>query len=338
MKFALKCLIPFLIIISVLVACQKHPENKPKAVATATKKIDVPAKIKIGIILPLEHKALDEIVAGFTDKIREIYPDSVSIKVMNAQGDMNLQRAILQQIHDQNYDVIVPVTTGVTQMAVSMIHDKPIVSLAAVFSDEDRQKLNPCNVGVVHDEVQTRKLIAFIHEAYPNLKYLTLIYSSSDKIQPQVKHAIAAGDEYHIDVKPLMINTLPELVSASQALPEKTQGIFILKDNLIASGIATLVKVANDKHLPLFTSDQGTVESGAGFSLGVRERKIGEEGAILATGVLLGDSICQTPIVEMKDLTVFINKDALQKEMQTPDSIIATAKKLNYAVEFISRK
>lgn len=296
------------------------------------------ATTKIGIVLPLEHKALQEIVAGFTDKLHAIYHQPLQIKVMNAQGDINMQRAIIQQMRDQNYAMIVPVATSVTQMTAAMIHQQPIVSLAADFSEQNRRALHPCNIAVVDDEIPPQKLIAFIHAAYPTLTHLVLIHSTSDKIFPDVKVSIAAGKLNNIEIKPLMVATLPELVSATAALPADTQGIFILKDNLIASGIATLAQVAKVKHIPLMTSDQGTVQVGAGFAIGVHERQIGEEGALLAKAVLSGQPISGLPITKMQNLSVFINKSALQQEDQDTARLIAVAKDLHYNVEFVEGK
>lgn len=291
--------------------------------------------IKVGVILPMEHKALQEIVEGFRSTLEELHKTPVKIIVKNAQGDMNLQRAITQQMRDQRYDLIVPVATSPSQMAISMIHNKPIVSLAATISHENRPANMPCNYTGVRDEIPPGELIKFLHAAYPQLKKLVIIHSSSDKVFPEVKDAEEAGTKLGITVKPLMILSLPELVSTLQAMPSDTQGIFILKDNLIASGIATLVKEANRRHILLFTSDQGTVQSGAGFALGVHERDIGVEGAKLAAEILSGKAACDLPIVDMKKFVVFVNKDAMQKEQQNPQSVINAANKLGFKVENI---
>lgn len=322
-----------------LLACQQKEQNKSSAQSTnqttANNSAKEPAPIKIGIILPMEHQALTEIVAGFTEQLPKMYGEPVQIKVLNAQGDLNLQRAIIQQMNEQNYDLIVPVATGVTEMTVSMIHGKPIVSLAADMTDADRKKLNPCNIVVVHDEISSRKLMEFLHTAYPKLKKLTLVHSTSDKVLPDVQKTIAVAKEFGIEVKPLMVATLPELVSATQSLSSDTQGIFILKDNLIASGAPTVAKAAADRHIPLFTSDQGSVQAGGGFALGVHEKQIGIDGARLAAAVIAGDSPCHIDNVDMRNLTVFVNKKALQQEQQDLSAIESAAKKLNYTVESV---
>lgn len=286
---------------------------------------------KIGIVIPIEHKALQEIVTGFTTTLSQ--KKAVHFKIMNAQGDMNIQRSMIQQLRDQHYQMIVPIATGTSQMTLAMVHTIPIVSLAAELTEADRQKLKNCNIAIVHDEIPPEKSLQFIHTAYPHLTQLTLIHSSADKIFPEVKEAVDAGKKLGIEVKPMMATTLPDLTSISNNLPSTTQGIFILKDNLIASGIATLVKKAKDHHILLITSDQGSVLNGAHFALGVPERKIGEEGAELALQILSGKSPCDLPIKEMTQLTLFINENAFNNKKQSIIELRKAAEKLHYQVE-----
>jgi putative ABC transport system substrate-binding protein len=149
--------------------------------------------------------------------------------------------------------------------------------------------------------------------------------------------AIAAGKTYGITVHHLMVPTLADLYSVGHAIPKKTQAIFILKDNMIVSGISTLAKIAMDKHLPLITSDQGSVQEGAAIALGVHEREIGVQGAILTAKILKGESACDLPITNMTNLTVFINQKALAAEKQTEPGIVAAAKKLGYTTEIVEQ-
>jgi putative ABC transport system substrate-binding protein len=292
--------------------------------------------VTIGIIEPLEHKAMNEIVAGFTETLQKNYHKPFVIKVENAQNDANIKRAIIQKMRDQNYTIIAPIGVDATQMTLAMTKDQSIISLASDLSDSDRKKLRPCHVAVVHDEISSDQLLNFIHDVYPTMTHITLIHSSADKVFPEVDEAIKAGKKYGITINHIMISSLPELTSAAQSLSPDTQGIFILKDSLIVSGIATLQKIAVDHHIPLITSDQGSIQEGAGFALGVHEREIGVEGAKLTADVLNGKSICDLPIVEMKNLTVFINQKSLQQEGQAVDNIITAAKKLNYQTEMVN--
>lgn len=291
---------------------------------------------KVGIIIPIEHKAMNEIVAGFTDTLSKEFPQPIKFKIMNAQGDLNLQRSIIQQMKDEHYDLIVPIGLGPTQMAVAMTHNQPIVSLAATFSEQERSQLKKCNITVVHDEISPQQIIDFVHKTYPKITHLTLIHSASDKIFPDVKIAVTAGKKVGIEIQPMMVPTLSELYSISNALPSGTQGILVLKDNLIVSGISTLSIAAQKKEIPLITSDQGSVQDGAAFALGVHERHIGIAGAKLASAVLGGQPVCSLPIVDMTQLTLFVNKSSLLKEKQSFEILRAAAGQQHYELEVLS--
>ncbi len=288
---------------------------------------------KIGIVVPLENKALDEMVAGFSETLSAQTKTPIKIKVVNAQGDMNLQRSMIQQMKDEHYSLIVPIGTVATQMTAATITNQHIVSLAANFAEQERKARKNCNITVVHDEISPKEIIQFIHQTYPDLKHLTLIHSTSDKIFPDVKTAVLAGKAIGIEIKPLMISTLNELYSVANALPDNTQGILILKDIMIASGISTLKMTAEKHHIPLIASDQGSVQEGALFAVGVHEREIGVDGANLAKEILAGKSDCSLPIVEMTKLTVFVNPSTLQAQHQSIDNIQQAANQFHYKIE-----
>ena len=293
-------------------------------------------EMQIGIIVPMEHQALREIVTGFEFRLQQLYKKPISFKVMNAQGDANLQRAIIEQMDAQNYKIIVSVATSTSQMTVSIIHDKPIVALAANISDAERHSIKSCNMAIIDDEIDKTQIITFIHNVYPQLKNLTLVYSASDKIFPDVALIKKAAQMVNINVTGKMVQSLPELQSASQAIPLDTQAIFILKDSLIASGVATLIQVANLRHIPLITSDDSTVHEGAGFAIGVHEKQIGMEGAELAAKILQSNSACDLPIAKMTKPSVFINPKALLLEQQNIALIKKIAQQMQYPVETIS--
>ncbi len=288
---------------------------------------------KIGIIEPIEHKAMDEIVAGFTDTLRADISSPMQFKVANAQGDINLERAIIQQMKDEGYDLIVPIGSDATQMSLATAPHRAIISLAASLSQKERDALKSCHVAVVHDEISSAQIMQFIHRVYPSLTQLVLIHSTSDKVFPEVEEAIAAGKRYGIQIKPMMVPTLNDLYSTANNIPSTAQGIFVLKDSLIVSGISTLAIAAEKQQIPLITSDQGSVEDGAAFAVGVHEREIGIQGGKLAAAVLKGKAPCDLPIVSMTHLTVFVNKAALAKEHQALAPVQSAAQQ-QYAVEY----
>jgi putative ABC transport system substrate-binding protein len=143
--------------------------------------------VKVGVIVPIEHKAMDEIVDGFKASLEKQYAKPVKVKVANAQGDANIQRAQIQQMRDQGYAVIAAVGKEPTLMAMSMVKRRPIVGIAANISQTERTSYKNCNLALVHDEIMPAMNIAFIHAAYPELKNLVLVHSAADNVYQEVK-------------------------------------------------------------------------------------------------------------------------------------------------------
>lgn len=287
---------------------------------------------KIGIIIPIEHQALNEIVQGFQNTLRQLYKQPIKFKIGNAQGDPNLQHAIITQMRDANYDLIVPISTATTQMTASIVNTQPIVGLAVDTNDRKN------NLAIVNDELDKKPGIAFIHKIYPQLQNITLVHSASNRIFSEIKQIENASKLCHIVLHRLMIQNLADLYSTSRAIPTNTQAILILKDNIVASGIVTLAQVAKERKIPLITSDEGTVKKGAGFAIGVRETDTGIEGAKLAAQILQGAVPGMLPVVKLTNSTVFVNIKALADEGQDVEKIKLVAKQLGYPLEIITQE
>lgn len=287
-----------------------------------------PKAKKIGIILPIEHQALREIVRGFQDTLVVLYKKPLELKTGNAEGDITLQRSIITQMRDADYDLIVPVATSVTQMTASLVHSKPILGLAVNMDDKKN------NMVIVDDEIDKEQIIAFIHKVDPKLKHLVLVHSSLDKVFSEVTQVENACKSHHIVLRRFMIQSLADLYSVSQAMPPNTQAIFILKDSLVASGIDTLVQESSKRKIPLITSDDGTVKKGASFALGVHEKDIGIEGAKLAARILNGESPGKLATVKLTRPLVFVNSKSLTSADRFR-AINLAAKQLHYSLEII---
>lgn len=293
--------------------------------------------ITVGILVPMDHAALREIVEGFKTTLEKETHRSFVFKVQNAQGDINLERSILQQFVRQKVDLVVPIGTRATQMTVSIVKDIPIVSLAANPSEGAKFQKEKVSITGVIDEIGPEKGIDYLKALYPNLKKITLIYSNSEKVFPEVKDAEDHAKKKGIQIQKLMIQALPDLYTVSRHIEDDSEAIFILKDHLIVSGIQTLAKEAHKRKLPLMTSDEGSVKDGGSFALGVKERSIGEEGALLSAKVLSGEDPQKLPIQKLRKLVVFCNKDVLVEGLKL-EALESLAKKSGYEFLVMEKK
>ena len=276
----------------------------------AANKGSVDRVVKIGILVPISLPAMDQIVAGYEEELTAKSASKIEFVVKNAQGNVAIQQAILQEFLAQNMDVIAPIGTDATQMAIHMdaaSHKNiPIVAIAAEMPKSG--SLNNFNATNVLDEVSVSTQMNFIHQAMPDLKKMTLIYSADDRIFAEVKLAKEAADAAHIQLQTLMIQALPDLYTVHDHIDADSGAIFILKDELVVSGVRTLVQEAERRHIAVIASDDGSVKNGAAFSFGVRESDIGKYAALSTVKILTGTKASEIPEVLMTHYTVFVNE------------------------------
>ena len=196
----------------------------------------------------------------------------------------------------------------------------------------EREALNP----EVDDEIDKRLIVDFIQQVYPELKNLAIVHSSSDKVFSEVAEVVKACKPRNIVLRRFMVQNLADLYGISKALPADTQAIFILKDNLVASGVDTLVQEASKRKIPVITSDDGTVKQGAAFAIGVHERDIGSKGAKIAARILQGAHPSQIASVKLTKPTIFVNSKIVN-DVGDFRKLKLAAKKPHYPLEVIQQ-
>ena len=287
---------------------------------------------KIGIIVPLEHQAMKEITQGFKSQLTKSYPHPVHLTIQNAQHDPSMMMAIINQFQLSKMDLVLPIGEQAYEMSLAKMPQQSIIGVAA-YLPVGANKLYTSNV---IDEIKVEKQLQFLHQALPKLNKLTLIHSADDKIFDDVKALKLAAHEYNIQVQDLMISQVSDLYAIAKSIEHDSQGIFILKDSLVVSGISTLSKEAQLRKIPLIASDDGSVANGAAFAVGVAERAIGEKAAIMAAQVLNGRKIGEIPTQTMEHYHVFLNpQQALEQGMHLED-LKKTAKAFDYPIQILS--
>jgi putative ABC transport system substrate-binding protein len=240
-----------------------------------------------------------QIIAGITDTLADI---KAEIQVKNAHSDSNVMLALIKQMKEQNIDIIMPIGTSACQMTVSHIKNKPIICVAALPD----QKQNQFVTGV-NDEVPISASISKL----PKLQNIAVIYSASEKIAPEIEALKAYALKNNIVLNLSMIQTLIDLPLVVKNISKDTQAFLILKDHLVVSGINILVQEAKKRSIPLIASDEGSVKNGASLAIGVREKDIGVESALIAKRILQGVSPGHIPHKMLDDkFVIFINEDS----------------------------
>jgi putative ABC transport system substrate-binding protein len=266
----------------------------------------------IGIIVPLEHESMNQIVSGIKESFANM---DVEIKVKYAHSDPNIMLALIKQMKTQNIDLIMPIGTSTCHMTISHIKNKPIVCVAAQAVD---QAMHPLATSI-NDEIPTASSLAKL----PKLRHIAVIYSASEKVAPEIEELKKYATQNGISLHLAMIHQLVDMPLAVQTAPHKIEAFLILKDHLICSGVNILTQEAIKRSIPIIASDEGSVIQGATIAIGVREKSIGTDAALITKHILQGAHPSSIAPKTMDSLVVFVNeKSILKQRIFKPNDIL----------------
>ena len=284
---------------------------------------------KIALVIPMQHKAMDEITAGFLEEIKNAYGEHIKIDIENASGDKALLRAIMTKSKRAKYDVVVPIGTESTLIASNMFNSQAIVGLDI---SQDTVFKNNCTAVV---EALIDPSIIFLKMLKPELKKITHIYSAADKNYVQAKQLDEQCKALNIKLQHIIVETCVDLYSVKERIDKDSDFIFISKDHVIASGTATIAQTAEKLKIPFITSDEGSVISGAAGAIGNSESDVGRLGAKMALRVLSGEKISDVTPRNIETFSIFINKAAAKKQGLNIEKLEEIANTMHCKIKFV---
>lgn len=257
-----------LIAVAVLTASCR-PVSSPKE-----KKIPV-----IGYLDMVEDETLAKARQGFFDALQKegFSEQEKSLKVIytNAQGDIPTLGQAADMLISKAVDLIASNTTLSTITAVQRTKTIPVCMMVAPRPDiaglTDKFGNAPSNLFGVYETLEyIDTAVSIINILKPGVKRIGTIYNQSE---PQSRDAFSRLEqqckEYGWELVSLPVNNSSETQLTTAALLLKKPDVFFaLPDNVIFASFETIVKLCNENHIPVFTSEAGLVARGAVASFG----------------------------------------------------------------------
>ncbi|HQN62311.1 MAG TPA: ABC transporter substrate-binding protein [Flexilinea sp.] len=296
------------------------------------------APIKIGVLQLVEHAALDAAYQGFVDALKEAgFEDGVNIEIdyQNAQADQSNLMTISERFVKNNVDLILAIATPAAQAVASATTTIPILFTAvtdpvAARLVESNEKPG-LNVTGTTDAGPIDKQFALMKELFPDLKTIGIIYNSSEvNSEVQAKQAEEIAKEMGWEVKFGTITSVNDIEQVANSLAEKVDGFYAPTDNTIASAMPNLVKVAEEKKLPILGSEPGMVEGGALMTVGIDYYKLGQQTGKMAVKILKGEAVpAEMPVESLKDVDIVLNQATAKAiGFEFPESVLKKATKV----------
>ena len=289
---------------------------------------------KIGIAQIATHPALDAAREGFIQAMAdEGFVEGVNVEydVGNANGDMSVAATIAQKFASEKVDLILAIATPMAQACAAATKDIPIVfncvTDPVAGGVVDSWEKPGGNVGGVSEWADVETQIELILEICPDVKKLGTVYNAGEPNSlVQIKELKKCAPGLGIgDILECNVSTSADVMTAAYAL-EGVDAIWIPTDNTVASAYDAVVKVCEEKRIPLFGADVAIVEKGAIGTPGISYRYHGEQSGKFAARVLRGENPANMPVEKCEMTDLYINPAAAERlGITIPQSVIDRA-------------
>ena len=313
------------------------------AFALATSSAATAATPVVAVSQIVEHPALDAcrngLLAGLKDAGFSEGKDFV-FRFQTAQGNPATAAQIARQFVGEEADVLVGIATPSAQALANATKTIPIVFSAVTDPVGAKLLKNMAkpdgNVTGISDLSPVAQHVDIMAEIIPNLKTIGVVYNPGEANAVSLVELLKiAAEARGISIAEATASRTAEVAAAANAAADKSQIIYALTDNTIASAISALIAAADAAKTPVFSATSTYVEDengnavGAIASVGFDYFQIGYQTAEYVAGFLRGKSASEMPARVAKGTDVFINPSAAQKNGVTlPTSLTANPTKV----------
>ncbi len=289
---------------------------------------------KVSVSQIVEHPALDASRNGLIDGLKaKGYEEgkNLEFEYRTAQGNPAIASQIARQFVGEGADVLVGIATPSAQALAATTKNIPIVFTAV--TDPVEAKLvksldNPSgNVTGLSDLSPVGQHIDLMKELLPNLKTIGVVYN------PGEANAVALINLLKAEAKTRNVQIIEstalksaDVQSATQAIVAKSDVIYAMIDNTVASAIDGMVAAANQAKKPVFAASTTYIESGAVIGLGADYYQVGVQTADYVVAILEGKKPTDLPVTVAKASDLIINQQSADKlGIEIPQSILDRA-------------
>jgi putative ABC transport system substrate-binding protein len=291
----------------------------------------------VGISQLVTHPALDAtgdgIIAALADS-GYIDGETLTIDYQNSELDMSLTASIAQKFVSDNVDVIVTIATPNSLAAISAAEGTGIPVVFSAITDPAGSGMVSSwdnhpdeNVTGVSDMISVEDDVKIIKEIIPSVKKLGTLYNAGEAnsvfLTEELKKACA---ELNIEVVEGTVATSADVITAAEALVGRVDVIWVGTDNTVVTGLEALIKICEENNIPLFPSDDPSIERGGIACYGFDYYDIGYQTGKIVARILDGKEASSIPVEKGETISLSINVAAAERMGVTiPQSVIDKA-------------
>lgn len=269
------------------------------------------SKPVIAILQTASHPALDRAREGFVEEIG----DAFDVRIQNAEGLISQAQLIAKNFHrDSSVKAIFTIATPATQVMAHVEQSKPIVFSAVTDPAVLGIPATQTNITGTRDMINVQKQVALLKALTPDAKTVALMFNPGEVNSVALSSLLKDELKQHgFDWIEVGIQSEADVSIATRNACQRADVILTPTDNMVASTIQLIARVAREQRTPLIVSDNLLVEQGALASRGVDYHASGKEAAKLMQSILLEEkSPADIPIRISDNGQVVINQKSVE--------------------------
>lgn len=313
--------------VSLLAGCGSKPA--PSA--------DAQKIFQVGLTQIVEHPSLDTVRKGILAGLKDAgFEDGKQLKVdfQSAQGEMPIAQQIAQKFTADKKDIIIALATPSALAAAQATKDIPVIF--GTVTDPVGAKLVTSfekpggNVTGTSDMTPVKEQLKLFKDLGTQVKNVGIIYNPGEANSVfTVNQAKQAAAELGLTIVEGTVSSANEVQQAAQSLVGRVDAFYLITDNTLAQGVASVISLANSKKLPTVSVEKSYVDQGALATLGFDYYELGKQTGALAAEVLKGKQPADLPVQTSKDLKLTINtKAAAALGLTVPADLLSKAEKI----------
>ncbi len=150
---------------------------------------------------------------------------------------------------------------------------------------------------------------------FPNVKKVGIPPYNTSEVNSQVQVELAkeAAEKQGLEIVDIPVTNSSEIEPALRAKAQEIDLLFLPSDNLIASSMSIITKVALDNKIGTIGVDEPMVKNGALACEGLDYYKLGYETGLMAVDIMNGKEVKDIPVFRPKDTQLTINQNIANK-------------------------
>ena len=276
---------------------------------------------EIGISQFVEHPSLDLAREGFIDQLAEegfVDGENIEIDLQNAQADFATAQTIAQRFNQNKVDLVLAIATPSAQTAANVLKNTPVLITAVTDPVEagivKSMEKPGANITGTTDMNPVAKQLELIRNFLPEVKDIGILYNPGEvNSTVQVKLAKEKAKEMEVNLEEATVSNSSEVSLAVSSLVDNVDAIYVPTDNIIVSAMPTVLQIAHNRKIPVFASENNSVEQGAVATLGIDYYQLGRQTGSMAARILNGSDPAKMPVESSKELKLYINQKSTEE-------------------------